>query len=91
MAPEIFRGTNTGLTQPPCVDIQLHQSAFGLGLMYDRLTLGVGGRPGSFRVSPTIVLAFVESVLGYNSASVNTTGNVWHYRKDVELKKYPHH
>ena len=77
---------STNRVQPPYVDIQLHQSAFGLGLMHDRLTLKVNGRSGLLSVSPTIVLAFVEGVLGYQSVSIDTNGRFWHYRKDMELK-----
>ncbi|KAI0836184.1 hypothetical protein F5Y06DRAFT_274413 [Hypoxylon sp. FL0890] len=70
---------------PPAVEIKLHQSSFGIGLTYDRLTLSVEGRNPNFLVSPMIVLSFVEGVLGYKSVSVD--GTAWIFRRDVGLRK----
>ncbi|KAK7942920.1 uncharacterized protein PG986_012033 [Apiospora aurea] len=72
--------------KPPCVDIKLHQSAFGLGLIYDRLTLSVDRPYAQYGVSPMIVLSLVEGVLGYQN--VGNEGSCWKFRKDVELKRY---
>ncbi|KAI2779371.1 hypothetical protein F4815DRAFT_446406 [Daldinia loculata] len=70
---------------PPAVEVELHQSSFGFGLTYDRLTMSVQNRNSHFLVSPMIVLPFVESVLGYKSISVD--GSSWIFRRDIELRK----
>ncbi|KAK6854587.1 hypothetical protein PG995_009680 [Apiospora arundinis] len=72
--------------KPPCVDIKLHQSAFGLGLIYDRLTLSVDRPYSQYGISPMIVLSLVEGVLGYQSAG--SEPSCWRFCKEVELKKY---
>ncbi|KAK8069603.1 hypothetical protein PG994_006219 [Apiospora phragmitis] len=72
--------------KPPCVEIKLHQSAFGLGLIYDRLTLSVDRPHAQYSVSPMIVLSLVEGVLGYQN--VGSEASCWKFRKDVELKRY---
>ncbi|KAI1207462.1 uncharacterized protein F4807DRAFT_178934 [Annulohypoxylon truncatum] len=71
--------------RPPAVAIKLHQSPFGLGPIYDRLTMSVGDRNPHFFVSPMIVLSFIEGVLGYKSMSAD--GFSWTFRKDVEFRK----
>ncbi|KAK6062760.1 hypothetical protein SCUP515_13036 [Seiridium cupressi] len=71
--------------KPPCVEVKLHQSAFGLGLFYDRLTLSIESRYTGFTISPMIVLSFVEGVLGYQNVSVDGQG--WRFRKDVEFRR----
>ncbi|KAI1863448.1 hypothetical protein JX265_008843 [Neoarthrinium moseri] len=70
--------------KPPGVEIKLHQSSFGLGLIYDRLTLSVENRYTTFTLSPMIVLSFIEGVLGYKS--VIADGNSWKFRKDIEFR-----
>ena len=77
--------TDNEFVQPPAVEVELHQSSFGFGLMYDRLTLTAKDRSPQFLVSPMIVLPFVEGVLGYKSVSVN--GSSWVFRRDIELRK----
>ncbi|KAI0121681.1 hypothetical protein BJ170DRAFT_132890 [Xylariales sp. AK1849] len=74
--------------KPPCVEVKLHQAAFGIGLIYDRLTLSAEGRYASFSITPMIVLSLVEGVLGYKSVSVD--GNSYRFRKDVEFRAYGH-
>ncbi|KAK8098510.1 uncharacterized protein PG998_013996 [Apiospora kogelbergensis] len=72
--------------KPPCVEIKLHQSAFGLGLIYDRLTLSVDRPYSQYGISPMIVLSLVEGVLGYQNAG--SEASCWRFRREVELKKY---
>ncbi len=68
------------------MEIQLYQCAFGLGLMYDRLVLAAENRyGGGYNVTPTIVLSFIEGVLGYDKVSCD--GGMWTYRRDVEFKR----
>ncbi|KAI8948148.1 hypothetical protein F4801DRAFT_471158 [Xylaria longipes] len=71
-------------TRPPCAEVQLHQSAFGLGVVYDRLTIVSESRYHTQAVSPTIVLSLVEGVLGYKN--VSSEGSTWTFRKDVEFR-----
>ncbi|KAI1117719.1 hypothetical protein F5Y14DRAFT_447666 [Nemania sp. NC0429] len=90
------RTNHNDTRRPPCADVTLHQSAFGLGLMYDRLTLGSDGRHAAQAqaVSPTLVLALVEGVLGYRAVSQQGEGggggggggSSWAFRRDVEFR-----
>ncbi|KAI8965554.1 hypothetical protein F5Y11DRAFT_312688 [Daldinia sp. FL1419] len=70
---------------PRAVEIELHQSSFGFGLTYDRLTMSVQSRNPNFLVSPMIVLPFIESILGYKSVSAD--GSSWIFRRDKELRR----
>jgi hypothetical protein len=65
--------------QPPIVEIKLHESAFGLGLLHDTLTL----ETERFReVSAMAVLVFVERVLGYTALpSSGSAGSVWEFKR----------
>ncbi|KAI2622705.1 hypothetical protein GGS26DRAFT_593995 [Hypomontagnella submonticulosa] len=74
--------------RPPAVDVNLHQSSFSFGLIYDRLTMTIDDRNYYHHVSPVIVLSFVEGVLNYKSVSVD--GSTWTFRRDVEFKKRKH-
>ncbi|KAL7620056.1 hypothetical protein AAE478_010605 [Parahypoxylon ruwenzoriense] len=76
---------NQDSRRPPAAEINLHQSPFGFGLTYDRLTMSVENRNPYFLVSPIIILSFVEGVLGYKSVSVEASS--WVFRRDVELRK----
>ncbi|KAI8627620.1 hypothetical protein F5Y19DRAFT_442325 [Xylariaceae sp. FL1651] len=71
-------------TRPPSAEVKLHQSAFGLGLIYDRLTITSDARYSVQTVSPTIILALIEGVLGYKSVSAD--GSSWTFRRDIEFK-----
>jgi hypothetical protein len=63
----------------------MEESAFGLGLVYDTLTLYAERKyHGGHYVSPTIILALVEGALGYRQTF--TDGNKWIYRRDVPFK-----
>ncbi|KAI1804651.1 hypothetical protein F4811DRAFT_519304 [Daldinia bambusicola] len=70
---------------PPAIKVELHQSSFGFGLMYDRLVMTAGDRTPQFLVTPMIVLPLVEDVLGYKSVSVD--GSSWVFRRDIGLRK----
>ncbi|KAH7147002.1 hypothetical protein B0J13DRAFT_500867 [Dactylonectria estremocensis] len=68
------------------VDVNLHPAAFGSGLQYDRLTLAVDDEDRSpFLVTPSVILALVEGVLGYSRVWVD--GSIWTFRKGDILKK----
>ncbi|KAI1194159.1 hypothetical protein F5X97DRAFT_327820 [Nemania serpens] len=78
------RTNHNNTTKPPFAEVTLHQSAFGLGVMYDRLTMSPEGRYSVQAVSPTIVLALVEGVLGYRGVSQQQGS--WTFRRDVEFR-----
>lgn len=75
---------NKDVRRPPVVDIQLHQSMFGFGVSYDRLTMTVEGRNPDCLVSPMLVLSFVEGVLGYKNVSGD--GSSWIFRRDIGFR-----
>ncbi|KAF8865681.1 hypothetical protein BDZ45DRAFT_418253 [Acephala macrosclerotiorum] len=73
------RGEVSRVNRPPVAEIKLQESAFGLGLMNDKLTMeAIRGR----EVSAMIVLVFVESVLGYAPVAGNGSGgSIWEFRR----------
>ncbi|GAP91547.2 hypothetical protein SAMD00023353_6500470 [Rosellinia necatrix] len=71
-------------TRPPAAEVKIHQSAFGLGVVYDRLTISSDSRYTGQLVSPTILLSLIEGVLGYKSVSSDVSS--WTFRREVEFK-----
>ncbi|KAH7403680.1 hypothetical protein BKA64DRAFT_458299 [Cadophora sp. MPI-SDFR-AT-0126] len=73
------RGDTSRVNRPPAVEIKLQESAFGLGLLHDTLTLeAVRGR----EVNAMLVLVFVENVLGYSPVpSSGSAGSVWEFKR----------
>jgi hypothetical protein len=71
------------------VNIKLHQCAFGLGEMFDRLTLrtgdpsGYGRSTSPFTITSPMLVSLIEGVLGYDLISVD---GVWKFRRDTEFK-----
>ncbi|KAG6854501.1 hypothetical protein C0991_006103 [Blastosporella zonata] len=65
--------------------IELVESAFCSGLN-DTLTIEphINFRNNGFQINPTLILAFIEGVLGYKL--VHTNGHNWVYRSDTILK-----
>ncbi|KAH7308545.1 hypothetical protein B0I35DRAFT_453806 [Stachybotrys elegans] len=79
------RTNNNDTTRPPILTLKLHQSNFGLGVVYDRLTIANESRyNGHISVSPTLVLNMVESQLGYERVFCDSF--CWHFRRDVPFK-----
>ncbi|KAL2136196.1 hypothetical protein VTI74DRAFT_5074 [Chaetomium olivicolor] len=70
---------------PPAVEVTLHQSAFGLGEMFDRLTLSTEETryTNRFRVTAPMIVSLIEGVLGYQLTS---TRDAWIFRRDTEFK-----
>ncbi len=66
------------------MEIKLQESAFGLGLLHDTLTMeAIRGR----EVSAMLVLVFVESVLGYVPVpSSGSAGSIWEFRRTKGFK-----
>ncbi|KAK0104832.1 hypothetical protein ONS95_005099 [Cadophora gregata] len=78
------RGDTSRVNRPPAVEIKLQESAFGLGLLHDTLTLEAArGR----EVNAMLVLAFVENVLGYYPIpSSGSAGSVWEFKRTKGFK-----
>jgi hypothetical protein len=57
----------------------LQESAFGLGLLHDTITMeAIRGR----EITAMIVLVFVESVLGYTPVTCSGSGgSVWEFKR----------
>ncbi|KAH7329918.1 hypothetical protein BKA65DRAFT_539169 [Rhexocercosporidium sp. MPI-PUGE-AT-0058] len=78
------RGDTSRVNRPPAVEIKLQESAFGLGLLHDTLTLeATRGK----EVNAMLVLVFVENVLGYSPVpSSGSAGSVWEFRRTKGFK-----
>ncbi|KAK4200026.1 hypothetical protein QBC40DRAFT_280690 [Triangularia verruculosa] len=72
-------------TNPPAVQIILHQSAFGLGEMFNSLVLSTEHTryTNEFQVTAPMVAALVEGVLGYE---LLPTQGGWSFRRNAEFK-----
>ncbi|KAL2124912.1 hypothetical protein VTJ04DRAFT_1277 [Mycothermus thermophilus] len=83
------RTNHNDTRNPPAVNIKLHQCAFGLGEMFDRLTLrtgdpsGYGRSTSPFTITSPMLVSLIEGVLGYDLISVD---GVWKFRRDTEFK-----
>jgi hypothetical protein len=66
--------------------VQLHQSPFGLGELFDRLTLNTEtSYSNRFTVTAPTIVSLIEGVLGYELIP-NQSG--WHFRRDSEFKTF---
>jgi hypothetical protein len=65
--------------------VKLYQSAFGLGEMFDRLTLSTEETryTTQFTVTSPMIVSLIEGVLGYELIS---TDGSWKFRRDVEFR-----
>ncbi|KAF2495273.1 hypothetical protein BU16DRAFT_527149 [Lophium mytilinum] len=77
------RDNNTA-NRPPAATLKLHESPFGLGIVLDGLTISTQGSRMNFVLSPTLLLSFVEGVLGYKPVSGD--GGTWTFRRDIGFK-----
>ncbi|KAH6854087.1 hypothetical protein B0I37DRAFT_388235 [Chaetomium sp. MPI-CAGE-AT-0009] len=79
------RANHADARNPPAVQIKLHQSAFGLGEVFDRLTLSTEQTKYSdqFTVTSPMVVSLIEGLLGYKLIS---TDGGWNFRRDAEFK-----
>ncbi|KAK4156635.1 hypothetical protein C8A00DRAFT_30488 [Chaetomidium leptoderma] len=70
---------------PPAVKVTLHESAFGLGEMFDRLTLSTEETryTDRFTMTSPMIVALIEGVLGYQLISNN---GAWNFRRDTVFK-----
>lgn len=61
------------------VEVQLEQSAFGIGLLNDTLILQAAHRNG---LSVMLVLVFIENVLQYAPVmATGMAGSVWEFKR----------
>lgn len=81
------RTNHSDVRKPSLVEITLQQSCFATGIYSDRLVLV--SQKDKFRplyaVNPTMVLAFVEGVLGYTRVTMERGS--WMFRRDVPFKE----
>lgn len=70
--------------QPPMVEVRLHESVFGMGMLNDTLTLEAQRHQ---EVTPMLILVFIETVLGYALLPTTTgNGSVWEFRRTCGFK-----
>lgn len=67
------------------MQVTLSQSAFGLGEMFDRLSVGTKNTRynNQFQVTVPMIVAFVEGVLGYELMSDR---GGWNFKRETEFK-----
>ncbi|OAR03014.1 hypothetical protein LLEC1_06070 [Akanthomyces lecanii] len=59
------RAVPSGSDRPPSMNVRLNKSAFGLGVVYDALTIAPHDSRELTLLPPVLVLNLVENVLGY--------------------------
>ncbi|CEJ92666.1 hypothetical protein VHEMI08301 [[Torrubiella] hemipterigena] len=72
--------------KPPIVDLKLHNSPWGLGPMYDRLSMTIP--KNSYQVeyiSPLMPISMIEGVLGFKETY--SDGSTWHFLRTVPFKE----
>ena len=72
------------MSQPPAAEITLKESCFGLGLLFDRLELELNSYDYKHGLSPPLLLAFVEGVLGYRITYQDASS--WTFRREVAFR-----
>jgi hypothetical protein len=70
--------------KPPLAEVRLYGSSFGLGTVFDRVVVQPRQRHAWTKLNPTLLLVFVESVLGYRMTFQD--GSVWHFRRDTGFR-----
>lgn len=61
--------------------LELIQSNFGIGVVYDSLVIEANSQ--WVELNPVMILAFVESVLGYVLLRSSDGGNEWTFRRET--------
>lgn len=84
---DVYGQYSANRKQPQAITVTLHQSAFALGQMFDRLTLAPHDHRYVDRFQPTVpmLLALIEKQLGYEPVFSLSQGDSWHFRRDVEI------
>ncbi|KAL2161703.1 hypothetical protein VTH06DRAFT_8265 [Thermothelomyces fergusii] len=79
------RANHADTRTPPAVQVTLHQSAFGLGEMFDRLTLSTAQTryTDQFTVTAPMIVSLIEGTLGYDLIS---THGRWVFRRDANFE-----
>ena len=66
------------------MDVQLNKSAFGLGIVYDVMTIAPNDDRDLMRLPPVLLLNIVQNVLGYKL--VAEFSQSWRFRRDTPIK-----
>ena len=75
------RAASTNLIQRSHVSMTLKDAHFGISKAYDTLILEpLDPRWTGFEISPAMILAFIEGVLGYTM--ISSTESFWSYRRN---------
>ena len=72
-------------TQIPEATIELHDSKYGLGLLFDSLSISNSENRSTYVQNPVLIFGFVEGVLGYQMIMQGCTDNHWYFRRDIKL------
>ncbi|OCK84637.1 hypothetical protein K432DRAFT_413867 [Lepidopterella palustris CBS 459.81] len=75
---------NNTVNRPLAVIITLQKSPFGLRIVFDRLHISMQNARMHYLLGPTMLLSFVEGVLGYKLTFGN--GDMWTFRKKTEFR-----
>ncbi|KAJ6789757.1 hypothetical protein PWT90_06778 [Aphanocladium album] len=70
--------------RPPIMNVRLNKSAFGLGVVYDALTISPYDSRDPTLLPPVLVLSLVENVLGYRLAQEYAQS--WRFIREEILK-----
>ena len=62
----------------------MRESCFGIGLVHDRVRFELDSHNYRHGLSPTLIIAFVESVLGYRLTYNDAM--TWTFRRDVAFR-----
>lgn len=68
------------------MDIKLHSSPWGLGPMYDRLSMNIPKNSYQVQlISPLMPISIIEGVLGFQETY--SDGSTWHFIRTVAFKE----
>ncbi|XWX01172.1 hypothetical protein V2A60_009198 [Cordyceps javanica] len=70
--------------RPPLINVRLNKSAFGLGVVYDAVTIAPYDSREPTLLSPVLVLNLVENILGYKL--VQEYAQSWRFIREEFLK-----
>ena len=74
-------------SQLPVLKIELEESHFGMGVLFDTLTIEpTDHRQISTNINPILILSFVESILGYRPVGPASSDSQWHFKRDLPFK-----
>ncbi|KAJ3037524.1 hypothetical protein HDV00_001637 [Rhizophlyctis rosea] len=71
-------------TKPPATIITLKESCFGVNILFDRLHFELDTYNHQHGLTPALIIAFVEGVLGYRMTWQD--GGSWQFRRDTGFR-----